>query len=157
MFRQRGNTQNKPKCGFVSYLIHPPSGAITFLLQDPPKTRKRERNAVYISAEMNKEFFRSLAPYLRKRKGTGSARHDIPPRRLAAGPTPKFSNIGRAAIGKAHAKTERRIVFAETTLEAKGPYVSTKKFRHCWYTMLNPAAIKPVIAMSARHQVGLGD
>lgn len=52
------------------------------------------------------------------RKGTGNAKQEMPPNRLDAGPTPKPSNMGRAAMGIAHARRERKIVFAETALAA---------------------------------------
>lgn len=78
-----------------------------------------------------------------KRSGTGKAKHEMPPKQLDAGPTPRFLNIGRTAIGSAQASTDRRMVLADTALAAKTPYVSTRKLRHCWNTMVKPAPINP--------------
>ena len=64
------------------------------------------------------DFLRNTPLNLMNRRGTGNNKHDTPPSRLAAGPTPKFSNMGRAATGIAHARTERRIVLADTALAA---------------------------------------
>lgn len=70
---------------------------------------------------VNLDLALNASPYLMNSKGTGNAKHEIPPSRLAAGPMPKFSNKGRAAIGIAHARIDRRIVFADTALAANGP------------------------------------
>lgn len=86
----------------------------------------------YVSrAELKLDLLLNAAPYLINKKGTGSAKQQTPPSKLDAGPRPRFSNIGRAAMGIAHARTDRRMVLAETALAAYGPYVSTRKFIHC--------------------------
>jgi hypothetical protein len=58
--------------------------------------------------------------------GMGNARHEIPPSKLVAGPTPMFLNMGPAAMGKPQAKSERRMVLADVALAAYIPYSSTK-------------------------------
>lgn len=51
-------------------------------------------------------------------KGTGKAKHEIPPSTLDAGPTPMFRNMGRAAKGRPQASNDRKKVFALTALAA---------------------------------------
>jgi hypothetical protein len=53
--------------------------------------------------------------------GTGRAKQEMAPSRLAAGPTPMFKNIGLAAKGIAHDNRERKNVLAAIALDAKGP------------------------------------
>lgn len=69
-------------------------------------------------AVANLDLLRRNVVYLINRKGTGRARQEIPPSRLAAGATPILMNIGRAAMGIAQARIDRRMVFAETALAA---------------------------------------
>jgi hypothetical protein len=51
-------------------------------------------------------------------KGIGKAMQEMPPSTLQARPTPIFRNIGLAASERAHATTERNVVFTETALAA---------------------------------------
>ena len=53
-----------------------------------------------------------------KMNGIGNAKHEMPPKRLAAGPVPMLRNIGLAAKGRAHANSDRKKVFAATALAA---------------------------------------
>jgi hypothetical protein len=70
----------------------------------------------YYSSSINFDFRLNAAPYRINSRGTGNSTQEIPPRRLAAGPLSRFTNIGRAAMGIAQARTDRRIVLAGTAL-----------------------------------------
>ena len=61
-----------------------------------------------------------------KMSGTGSAKQEIPPSTLAAGPTPSAPNIGFAANGRPKAMIDLKNVFADTADAAYSPYVSTR-------------------------------
>lgn len=91
----------------------------------------RIQNYGSFTANANLDIILSFRPYFMNMKGIGKAKQDIPPRILHAGPTPRFKNIGRTASGKAQARSERSSVFPAIALAAYGPYVSTRKFRHC--------------------------
>lgn len=60
----------------------------------------------------------SVRPYFIKIKGTGNARHAMPPKILIAGPTPRLLNIGFATSGNAEASKLLKNVFADTALAA---------------------------------------
>ena len=91
--------------------------------------------------------------------GTGRARHAIAPSSDAAGPTPRFLNIGLAASGRPKASNDRRKVLADVALAAYGPYESTKKFMHCWKIMLKPAPMNysDLISPNSGETVWYGD
>lgn len=67
------------------------------------------------------DIFRNWELYLMNMNGTGRARQDIAPNKLAAGPTPMFRNIGLAAKGIAQANRERKKVLDAIALDANGP------------------------------------
>jgi hypothetical protein len=69
----------------------------------------------------NLDIPRNLSPYFMNSSGTGSAKHDMPPRRLHAGPTPKFVNRGLAAKARPQANKLRKKVLPAIALAAKGP------------------------------------
>lgn len=74
--------------------------------------------ALSYSPSTNFDFRLNARPYRINSNGTGNAAQEIPPSRLAAGPISRLNNIGRAAMGIAQARTDRRIVLAETVLAA---------------------------------------
>ena len=69
----------------------------------------------------NFDLARRRCPTFMKMSGTGSARQDMPPSTLAAGPTPSAPNIGFAANGSPKAIIDLKNVFAETADAAYSP------------------------------------
>jgi hypothetical protein len=87
-------------------------------LQRQPKSRHNLQMS-YTGA--NLDIPRNLKPYFMNSSGIGSAKHEMPPRRLQAGPIPRFVNRGMAAKGRPQANKLRKKVLPAIALAAKGP------------------------------------